>query len=156
MNDREKNKEKPTDSLTIIRQFFTTAFWRFESPAWRNNEEDFNEQISKSEMKRWVELYLQENADTFKRIECKIKVKLENGKIFEFNPFIECLIMPPKYELRWLPLYNNEKPKVQFMFCNDVFEMVATEGIESDNIDCLNEAKFDTKNMKLNLNIENK
>jgi hypothetical protein len=33
--------------------------------------------------------------------------------------------------------------------------MVANEGIETDNIDYLNEAKFDTKNMKLNLNIEN-
>jgi hypothetical protein len=32
--------------------------------------------------------------------------------------------------------------------------MVNTQGIESNNIEYLNEAKFYTKNMKLNLNIE--
>ena len=50
MNDREKNKVKPADSLTIIREIFTTAFWRFESPAWGNNEEEYDELISKSEI----------------------------------------------------------------------------------------------------------
>ena len=74
--------------------------------------------------------------------------------MFSFNPFKECASLPPQYSLRWLPLYDNEPPERQFMFCDEVFRMVLTQGIESDNIDYLNEAKFDTKNMRLNLNIE--
>ena len=108
-----------------------------------------------SSQKSWSELTKEERDEIFKKLNCEVKVKLVDGRIFDFNPFKECASMPPQYNLRWLPLYENEKPKRQFMFCDEVFHMVATEGLESDNIEYLNEAKFDTKNMKLNLNIEN-
>jgi hypothetical protein len=108
-----------------------------------------------SQKKSWSELTKEERADIFKKLNCEVKVKLENGRVFGFNPFKECASLPPQYDLIWLPLYNNEKPKRQFMFCDEVFRMVAKEGIETDNIDYLNEAKFDTKNMKLDVNIEN-
>jgi hypothetical protein len=108
-----------------------------------------------SQKKSWSELTNEERDEIFKKLNCEVKVKLKNGRVFGFNPFKECASLPPQYNLSWLPLYNNEKPKRQFMFCDEVFRMVANEGIETDNIDYLNEAKFDTKNMKLNLNIEN-
>jgi hypothetical protein len=107
-----------------------------------------------SSQKSWSELTKEERDEIFKKLNCEVKVKLENGRVFGFNPFKECASLPPQYNLRWLPLYDNEKPKGQFMFCHDVFRMVNTQGIESDNIAYLTEAKFDTKNMKLNLNIE--
>jgi hypothetical protein len=107
-----------------------------------------------TQKKSWSELTKEERDEIFKKLNCEVKVKLLNGRIFEFNPFKECASLPPQYNLSWLPLYDNEKPKRQFMFCDEVFRMVATEGIESDNIDYLNETKFDTKNMKLNVNIE--
>lgn len=116
---------------------------------WFENSSEENKQ------KSWSELTKEERNEILKRMKCVIKVKLNNGRIFEFNPFRECASLPPHYNLNWLPLYNNEKPKGQFMFCDEVFHMVATEGIESDNIEYLNEAKFDTKNIKLNLNIDN-
>jgi hypothetical protein len=107
-----------------------------------------------TQKKSWSELTKEERDDIFKKLNCEVKIKLVDGRIFGFNPFKECASMPPQYNLSWLPLYDNEKPKRQFMFCDEVFRMVATEGIESDNIDYLNEVKFETKNMRLNLNIE--
>ena len=107
-----------------------------------------------TQMKSWAELTNEERDDILKKLNCEVKVKLVNGRIFGFNPFKKCASMPPQYNLRWLDLYDDEKPKRRFMFCDDVFHMVATEGIETDNIEYLNEAKFDTKNMKLNLHIE--
>lgn len=108
-----------------------------------------------TQSKDWFELTKEERAEIFKKLNCEVKVKLVDGRVFGFNPFKECASMPSLYNLSWLPLYNNEKSKRQFMFSDEVFRMVANEGIETDNIDYLNEAKFDTKNMKLNLNIVN-
>ena len=105
-------------------------------------------------MKNWSYLTKEERAEIFKKINCDVKVKLVDGRVFSFNPFKELASIPPQYNLSWLPLYDNEPPERQFMFCDEVFRMVLTQGIESDNIDYLNEAKFDTKNMRLNLNIE--
>ncbi len=107
-----------------------------------------------TQKKSWSELTKEERAEIFKKMNCEVKVKLENGRVFGFNPFKECASLPPQYNLTWFPLYDNEKPKGQFMFCDEVFRMVANQGIETDNIDYLIEAKFDTKNMRLNLNIE--
>ncbi len=105
-------------------------------------------------MKSWSELTKEERDEIFKKINCEVKVKLVDGRVFSFNPFKELASMPPQYNLSWLPLYDNEPPERQFMFCDEVFRMVLTQGIETDNIDYLNEASFDTTNLQLNLNIE--
>ncbi len=105
-------------------------------------------------MKSWSKLTKDERDEGLKKLECEVKVKLVDGRVFSFNPFNKCASIPPQYNLSWFPLYHDEKPKRQFMFCDDVFHMVNTQGIESNNIEYLNEAKFYTKNMKLNLNIE--
>jgi hypothetical protein len=107
-----------------------------------------------SQMKSWSELTKEERDEIFKKINCEVKVKLVDGRVFSFNPFKELASMPPQYNLSWLPLYDNEPPERQFMFCDEVFRMVLTQGIETDNIDYLNEASFDTTNLQLNLNIE--
>jgi hypothetical protein len=107
-----------------------------------------------TQTKDWSELTKEERADIFKKLNCEVKVKLMDGRVFAFNPFKKTACMPIQFNLRWLPLYDNEKPKNELIRCYDVFHMVATGGIESDNIECLNEAKFDTTNLQLNLNIE--
>lgn len=104
--------------------------------------------------KDWSELTQEERDGFLKRLKCEVKVKLVDGRVFGFNPFKECASLPPQYNLRWLPLHDNDKPKGQFMFCDEVFYMVKTQGIETDNIEFLNETKFDTTKLKLNLNIE--
>lgn len=101
-----------------------------------------------SKQLNWSELSQEERDKILQKFNCSVKVRLNNGIMFEFNPFRQCASMPPQFCLNWLPLYENDKPKRQFMFCDDVFRMVAMEGIESDNVEYLKEAKFDTKNIK--------
>lgn len=108
-----------------------------------------------SSQKNLSELTQSERDDIFEKLKCEVKVKLLNRGVFAFTPFKQYASIPPQYYIKWLPLYVNENPKSHFMFCHDVFHMINTEGIESDNIDYLNEAMFQTKNMKLNLNLEN-
>lgn len=105
--------------------------------------------------KNWSELTQEERDDIFKKFKQEVKVKLVNGRVFAFTPFKQCASLPPQYYIKWLPIYLNENPKSHFMFCDDVFRMVNTEGIESDNIEYLNEAKFHTQNIRLNVNLEN-
>jgi hypothetical protein len=103
----------------------------------------------------YKELTEKERNDIFKKQHCQVKVKLNNGQIFEFNPFRKYEGISSQFNIRWLPLHDFEKPRISYTLCDDVFHMVATEGVESDNIYYLNEANFDIKMMKLNLNIEN-
>lgn len=105
--------------------------------------------------KSWSELSGEERNNVFNKISSVVKVKLWNGRIFEFTPFMQCASMPPQYQLKWLPFNDFDKPRREFVFCDEVFRIVEKQGVESDNIEYLNETKFNTKNMKLNLNIEN-
>ena len=108
-----------------------------------------------SQKKSWSELTKDECDEILKKMKCEVKVKLQDGRVFGFNPFKECASFPPQFNLLWLPLYNNEKPKRQFMFCDEVYRMVESQGIVSDNIDYLKECKFNTIKIQLNMNIEN-
>ncbi len=103
--------------------------------------------------KAWNELTQEEKNDILKKLDSSVKVKLNDERIFEFNPFKECASLPPQYNLVWLPKYDFEKPKREFMFCDQVFIMVATHAIETNNIEYLKECNFETKNLKFNSNL---
>lgn len=117
-------------------------------------------------MSSWFELTEQERSDiiekfngakrsgNFDKLNCEVKVKLDNGRMFEFTPFKVTAGVETKFKLTWIPLYDHKKPYINYMNERDVFYMVATQGIESDNIKCLILANFDTNNMKLNMNME--
>lgn len=98
--------------------------------------------------KKWDDMSQEEKNEIFKKLNSTVKVKLETGYIFEFKPFLQCASMPPQYSLTWLP-HN----KTEFMFCDQVFNMIATQSIETNNIEYLNECKFNTKHIQLNLNL---
>jgi len=113
------------------------------------NPEEVKEIVEEPKQKSWNELTKEEKEEFFKRLNAEVKVKFVSGEIIGFNPFKVCASMPAQYNIK---NYTTGK-KMEFRWEHDVRRDIANNAIESNNIKYLEEAKFDVKNIKLNLEL---
>ena len=97
----------------------------------------------------WNDLTKEEKSDFFKKMEAEVKVKFASGEIIGFNPFKQCCSMPAKYQYR---NYTTDK-KMAFRFVHDLVSDIETNGVETNNIEYLEEAKIKANHMTLNLEL---
>ncbi len=103
--------------------------------------------------KNWSELSETEKEDILKRLKCSVKVKLNTEQIFEFNPFRVCASLPAQYSIKWILPIPNAKPNIQYVEEHEMFRLVELQGVETNNLQYLTEAKFKTTNMVENQNL---
>lgn len=103
----------------------------------------------KSNQRSWDDLTEEEKEEFIKRMEAEVKVKFTNGVIIGFNPFTLCCSMPAQY------MYKNYTAgkKMEFRLANDLVLEIETNGVETNNIRYLEEAKIKAKHMTLNLEL---
>ena len=89
------------------------------------------------------------NEEFFKKVKAEVKVKFTSGEIIGFTPFKQCCSIPPQYHLK---NYTAGK-KINFRFVYDFISDIEINGVESNNIEYLEEAKIKAKHMKLNLDL---
>jgi hypothetical protein len=105
--------------------------------------------------KNIINLSKEERSELFKKFKTPVKIKLNDATIFEFTPFVYCASLPSQFNIKWLPINNIDKPKCEYILCDKLYHIVKTQGIETDNIEYLQEAGgFETKNLIENLNID--
>lgn len=112
-------------------------------------EELKQRRVEVSKQKSWNDLTEEEKSDFFKKMKAEVKVKFASGEIIGFNPFKECCSMPPQYQFK---NYTNGK-KMNFKFVHDLVSDIETTGVETNNIEYLEEAKIKAKHMTLNLEL---
>lgn len=105
-----------------------------------NNREATNQ-------RSWNDLTKEEKADFFKKMEAEVKVKFASGEIIGFNPFRQCYSMPAQYNY----INYTTGKKMDFRFVHDLVLDIETNGVETNNIQYLEEANIKAKHMTLNL-----
>lgn len=86
-------------------------------------------------------------------LDCKVKIKLETGEIFQFNPYytvsgsgdnskLEC-------KVEWLHSIEYTR---KTLYVYEIVELVSL-GVETDNIEDLCKCNYDTSKLKLNMNL---
>ena len=117
------------------------------------SQEEFEELqqkvVEEPKQKSWNDLTKEEKSEFFKRMEGEVKVKFASGEIIGFNPFKQCCSMPAQYHYR---SYTTDK-KMAFRFVHDLVSDIETNGVETNNIQYLEEAKIKAKHMTLNLEL---
>lgn len=103
-----------------------------------------------SDNRSWNELTEEEKNEFRKRMACEVRVKFTSGEIIGFNPFRECCSMPPKYTVTY---YTSGQKKGEFLFVHDVIHNIENNGLETNNIQYLKEAKFKVDHIVLNENL---
>lgn len=103
-----------------------------------------------SDNRSWNDLTEEEKNEIRKRMDCEVKVKFTSGEIIGFNPFRQCCSMPPKYTVTY---YTSGQKKCEFKFVHDVIHNIENNGLETNNIQYLKEAKFKVDHMVLNENL---
>lgn len=103
--------------------------------------------------KNWSELSKTDKEEIFKRLQCSVRVKLNNEQVFEFNPFRVCASMPAQYTIKWILPISNAKPCVQNIEEYEMFKLVELQCVETNNLQYLTEAKFKTINIVENQNL---
>ena len=97
----------------------------------------------------WDILTDEQKRDFFEKINTEVKVKFASGEIIGFNPFKQCCSMPAQYHYR---SYTTDK-KMAFRFVHDLVSDIETNGVETNNIEYLEEAKIKANHMTLNLEL---
>lgn len=114
------------------------------------SQEEFEQKVVEEPKQRsWSDLTKEEKADFFKKMEAEVKVKFASGEIIGFNPFKQCCSLPAQYHYR---SYTPDK-KMAFRFVHDLVLDIETNGVETNNIQYLEEAKIKAKHMTLNLDL---
>jgi hypothetical protein len=62
--------------------------------------------------------------------------------------------LPAKYTVKWYD--ENNKNQCQFIICEDIYNLIKIECVETDNINYLQECNFEIENLIQNPNIMNK
>ena len=106
------------------------------------SEENPNPQPSK----KWDELTQEEKNNIFKKMRAEVKVKFTSGQIIGFNPFNLCASLPAQYTLKD---YTNGG-KIEFRFEHIFKSDIAMNGIETNNIDYLEEGNISASHLTLN------
>jgi hypothetical protein len=82
-------------------------------------------------------------------LNCKVKIKLETGELFQFNPY---------YTVGSSNIYNTEC-KIDWvhsrktLYIYEVRDMIERLGVETNNITDLCRCKYNTSKLKLNMHL---
>ena len=79
----------------------------------------------------------------------EVKIKFDNGEIVGFNPFKVCASMPPQYTLK----NHTTGKKMYFEFTDKFIHTIENNGIETNNIQYLEECNIKANHLKLNLDL---
>jgi hypothetical protein len=86
-------------------------------------------------------------------LNCKVKVKLETGEIFQFNPYFTVGsgdILRKECKIDWINRIENTR---KTLYVYEIRDMINREGVETDNIDDLSKCKYNTTKLKLNVSL---
>ena len=98
------------------------------------------------------------NQDDFETIflealNCKVKVKLETGEIFQFNPYFTVGsgdIHMEECSIEWIHSIENTR-KTLYVF--EIRYMINQEGVETNNIEDMSKCRYNTAKLKLNTSL---
>lgn len=109
----------------------------------KSYEQDRREKINQIDKKS------KQNVDKKNDYDNEVKIKFMSGEIIGFNPFMECLSMPPMYK------FNNYTTgeKYNFEGVSELIHKIENYGIETNNIKFLEEAGIKSNHMVLNLEL---
>jgi hypothetical protein len=86
-------------------------------------------------------------------LNCKVKVKLETGEIFQFNPYFTVGsddILRKECKIEWMHSIENTR---KTLYVYEIRDMINREGIETNNIVDLSKCKYNTTKLKLNVSL---
>lgn len=84
---------------------------------------------------------------------CKVKVKLETGEIFQFNPYFTVgsdNILREECNVKWINVIDNTR---KTLYVYEIRDMINIEGIETNNIDDMSKCRYDVTKLKFNANL---
>ena len=83
-------------------------------------------------------------------LNCKVKVKLETGEIFQFNPYFTVGsddILRKECKIEWMHSIENTR---KTLYVYEIRDMINQEAIETNNIDDLRKCRYYITRLKLN------
>ena len=86
-------------------------------------------------------------------LNCKVKVKLETGEIFQFNPYYTVGsddILKKECNIKWIYSIENKR---KTLYVYEIRDMIKLEGIETNNIDDLRKCRYYITRLKLNMSL---
>lgn len=101
--------------------------------------EETNSTQEEEPMRTLNDLTKEEKSEFWKRMECEVRVKFTSGEIIGFNPFRQYFSFPAKYTVTY---YTSGQKKCEFKYVHDVIHNIENNGVETNNILYLEEAKI--------------
>jgi hypothetical protein len=100
-------------------------------------------------------MFNQEEFETLfsEALNCKVKVKLETGEIFQFNPYFTVGsgdIFRKECKIDWINSIENTR---KTLYVYELRDMINREGVETNNIDDMSKCKYNTMAFKLNTSL---
>jgi hypothetical protein len=86
-------------------------------------------------------------------LNCKVKVKLETGEIFQFNPYYTMGsddILRKECKIEWMHSIENAR---KTLYVYEIRDMINREGVETNNIDDMCKCRYNTTSLKLNASL---
>lgn len=109
--------------------------------------DETNPKQEEQQLRSWYDLTEEEKSEFMKRMACEVRVKFTNGEIIGFNPFRQLCSFPAQYNITY---YTSGRQKKEYKFVHDVIHNIENNGVETNNILYLEEAKIKASNMILN------
>jgi hypothetical protein len=86
-------------------------------------------------------------------LNCKVKVKLETGEIFQFNPYFTVGsgdILRKECKIDWIHSIENTR---KTLYVYEIRDIINQLGVETNNIDDMCKCRYNTVKLKFNASL---